>query len=45
MSVEELRKITNKCLDDFGFVDYHHIFLTMGYVNAYNDKWIKVVSN
>ena len=41
MSVPKLRKITNKCKKKFGFVDYHHIFITMGYVHAFNDKWSK----
>lgn len=39
MSVSKLRAITNKCKEEFGFVDYRHIFKAMGYVHAFNDKW------
>ena len=39
MEVSELRKITKKCRRKFGFVDYRHIFMTMGFKHAYNDKW------
>ena len=41
MEVSELSKITKKCKKTYGFVDYRHIFKTMGYVHAFNDKWYK----
>ena len=44
MKLSELRKITKKCKDKFGFVDYRRIFVTMGYVHAFNDKWNLVKS-
>jgi len=39
MPLDELRRITNKCKETYGFIDYRHIFMTMGYRHAYNDKW------
>ena len=41
MPLDELKKITKKCEKKFGFVDYRHIFVTMGYTHAFNDKWFK----
>lgn len=39
MSVEELRKITNKTKEENGYVSYKAIFETMGYKHAFNDKF------
>jgi len=39
MPLDELRRITNETMKKFGFVDYTRIFLTMGYVYAYGDKY------
>jgi hypothetical protein len=45
MSIEDLRAITNKCMADWGFVSFRYLFITMGYVHAFNDKWIKPKKN
>ena len=39
MNLDELKQITEKCKETYGFVDYRHIFMTMGYKHAFNDKW------
>lgn len=39
MELSELKRQTKKCKETFGFVDYRHIFITMGYTHAFNDKW------
>ena len=41
MPLDELKKITNKCMEKFGYVGNREIYQTMGYVHAYNDKWYK----
>ena len=41
MPLDKLKKTTKDCMKKFGFVDYRHIFMTMGYVHAFNDKWHK----
>lgn len=41
MPLDELKSITKKTLKTYGFVDFHHIFLTMGYTKAYNDFYYK----
>jgi hypothetical protein len=42
MKLSKLKEITNNCKAKFGFVDHKHIFITMGYEHAYNDKWYNV---
>jgi len=39
MSLEKLRSITNDCKKKFGFIDFRHIFITMGYEPAYGNKY------
>jgi hypothetical protein len=39
MPLSELKEITKKCKKCFGFVDFRHIFVTMGYVHAFSNKW------
>ena len=39
MPLERLRAITKQTMKTFGFVDYTRLFLTMGYVHAFNDKY------
>ena len=41
MSNSDLTKITDKCKQTYGFVDFTHIFKTMGYIHAFNDSWYK----
>lgn len=41
MPLTELKKITIKTKEIYGFVDFHHIFLTMGYTKAYANKYYK----
>ena len=40
MPLSELRKITNECMSRFGFVSYCYLYITMGYVHQFNDKWL-----
>ncbi len=42
MSVAELRTITNKTKEKFGYIDFARIFETMGYVRAINDKYFDI---
>jgi hypothetical protein len=41
MPVEELRKYTKLCREQFGYVSYSALFQVMGYVHAFNKKWYK----
>jgi hypothetical protein len=38
-SLEERRELTNKTKLTYGFVDYRHIFMSMGFVHAFNGNW------
>ena len=41
MPLDELKVISKKTLKTYGFVDFHHTFLTMGYTKAFNNYYHK----
>jgi hypothetical protein len=44
MSVDELRIISNKTKEIYGFIDYKRLFITMGYTHAFGDTYYKEIN-